>query len=56
MAARSTVVAVVDHEPGLAAVPVLTSDGCEYIRDGELYFYLTRRLPGSQPRQHHLRR
>ena len=39
----------------LAAVPVLTADGKEYIRDGELYFYLTRRLPGSQPRQHHLR-
>ena len=31
----------------LAAVPVPTHDGKEYIRDGELYFYLTRRLPGS---------
>ena len=32
----------------LAAVPVKTADGQEYIRDGELYFYLTRRLPGKQ--------
>ena len=32
----------------LAAVPVKTVDGQEYIRDGELYFYLTRRLPGKQ--------
>ena len=32
----------------LAAVPVKTADGREYIRDGEVYFYLTRRLPGKQ--------
>jgi len=32
----------------LAAVPVPTQDGREYIRDGELYFYLTRRLPGKE--------
>ena len=32
----------------LAAVPVKTAEGQEYIRDGELYFYLTRRLPGKQ--------
>jgi len=31
-----------------AAVPVPTADGEEYLRDGELYFYLTRRLPGKQ--------
>jgi Ser/Thr protein kinase RdoA (MazF antagonist)/AraC-like DNA-binding protein len=32
----------------LSAVPVPTSDGAEYIPDGEVYFYLTRRLPGEQ--------
>ena len=32
----------------LAAVPVATAEGQEYVRDGELYFYLTRRLPGAQ--------
>ena len=32
----------------LSAVPVLTTDGKEYIQDGEVYFYLTRRLPGTQ--------
>ena len=32
----------------LAAVPVKTADGREYIQDGEVYFYLTRRLPGKQ--------
>ena len=32
----------------LAAVPVKTADGQEYIQDGELYFYLTRCLPGKQ--------
>ena len=32
----------------LAAVPVKTADGQEYIQDGEVYFYLTRRLPGKQ--------
>ena len=31
-----------------AAVPVPTSGGREYIQDGELYFCLTARLPGSQ--------
>ena len=30
----------------LSAVPVPTADGAEYIPDGEVYFYLTRRLPG----------
>ncbi len=32
----------------LAAVPVPTTDGAEYIQDGDVYFYLTRRLPGKQ--------
>ena len=32
----------------LSAVPVPTTDGAEYISDGEVYFYLTRRLPGAQ--------
>ena len=32
----------------LSAVPIPTVDGAEYIRDGELYFMLTRRLPGAQ--------
>ena len=32
----------------LAAVPVETADGQEYVQDGELYFYLTKRLPGKQ--------
>ena len=32
----------------LSAVPVLTVDGHEYIQDGELYFYLTKRLGGQQ--------
>ena len=32
----------------LTAVPVPAADGREYIQDGELYFYLTRRLPGKQ--------
>ena len=32
----------------LSAVPVPTIDGREYIQDGEVYFYLTRRLPGTQ--------
>ena len=31
-----------------AAVPVETLDGKEYVQDGELYFYLTRRLTGEQ--------
>lgn len=32
----------------MSAVPVLTNDGHEYIQDGELYFYLTKRLSGQQ--------
>jgi Ser/Thr protein kinase RdoA (MazF antagonist)/AraC-like DNA-binding protein len=32
----------------LAAVPVLTTDGKKFLQDGEMYFYLTRRLPGNQ--------
>ena len=36
----------------LSAVPVPTADGAEYISDGELYFYLTRRLPGGQMVSH----
>ena len=36
----------------LSAVPVPTADGAEYIRDGEMYFYLTRRLPGKQMTSH----
>ena len=32
----------------LAATPVATADGREYVREGELYFYLTRRLAGDQ--------
>ncbi len=36
----------------LSAVPVLTTDGQEYIQDGELYFYLTRLLPGKQMDSH----
>lgn len=32
------------------AEPVLTCDGQEYIRNGELYFYMTKRLPGDPVR------
>ena len=32
----------------LSAVPVPTTDGAEYIPNGEGWFYLTRRLPGNQ--------
>ena len=32
----------------LSAVPVLTNHGAEFIQDGEAFFYLTRRLPGTQ--------
>ena len=32
----------------LDAVPVPATDGADYIQDGEVYFYLTRRLPGKQ--------
>ena len=36
----------------LSAVPVPAADGTEYIRDGEIYFYLTHRLPGKQMASH----
>lgn len=36
----------------LSAVPVLTNQGAEYIHDGEVYFYLTHRLPGEQMTSH----
>ena len=36
----------------LSAVPVKTHQGQEYIQDGEVYFYLTRRLPGTQMTSH----
>lgn len=36
----------------LSAVPVPTLNGEEYIREGEIYFYLTRRLPGKQMVSH----
>ena len=36
----------------LSAVPVPTTDGAEFIPDGEVYFYLTRRLPGVQMVSH----
>ena len=36
----------------LSAPPVATTDGQEYIRDGELYFYVTRRLSGTQMASH----
>ena len=32
----------------LSASPVATTDGREYIQDGELYFYVTRRMKGQQ--------
>ena len=32
----------------ISASPVATADGREYIQDGELYFYVTRRLTGQQ--------
>lgn len=35
-----------------AAVPVGTTDGREYVQEGELYFYLTKRLPGTQMASH----
>ena len=38
----------------LAATPITTVDGQEYIQDGELYFYVTRRLPGTQIVPHSL--
>ena len=36
----------------LSAVPVPTTRGAEYISDGEVYFYLTCRLPGEQMAAH----
>lgn len=36
----------------LSAVPIPTTDGKEYIQEGEVYFYLTRRLPGRQMVSH----
>ena len=36
----------------LSALPVPTTNGAEYIQDGEMYFYLTRRLPGTQMASH----
>ena len=36
----------------LSTVPVPTVDGGEFIQDGEVYFYLTRRLPGKQMVSH----
>lgn len=37
------------HSIGLlSAVPAPTIDGAEFIQDGQVYFYLTRRLPGEQ--------
>ena len=36
----------------LAAVPIPTINGEDYIQDGEVYFYLTRRLPGTQMVSH----
>ena len=32
----------------LAAVPVKTTEDLDFVQDGELYFYLTKRLPGTQ--------
>ena len=41
------------HSIGLlSAVPVSTTDGAQYVSDGEVYFYLTRRLPGEQMVSH----
>ena len=41
------------HSIGLlSAVPVPTTDGAEFIPDGEVYFYLTNRLPGEQMASH----
>ena len=36
----------------LSASPVATADGQEYIQDGELYFYVTKRLSGTQMVSH----
>ena len=41
------------HSIGLlSAVPVTTTDRQEYVQDGEVYFCLTRRLPGEQMTPH----
>lgn len=36
----------------MSAVPIPTAKGAEYIQDGEVYFYLTKRLPGRQMASH----
>ncbi len=36
----------------LSASPVETTDGREYVQDGELYFYVTKRLSGTQMVSH----
>lgn len=36
----------------LSAVPVPTAEGKDFIQDGALYFYLTKRLPGAQMAAH----
>ena len=38
----------------LSASPVATTDGQEYIQDGELYFYVTKRLSGTQMVSHRI--
>jgi len=38
----------------LSAVSIPTVDGRQYVQNGELYFYLTRRLPGKQIVSHGL--
>lgn len=32
----------------LASSPVMTTDGRDYVQDGELFFYMTRRISGTQ--------
>ncbi len=36
----------------ISAVPILTAGGAEYLQDGEVYFYLTKRLTGQQMVSH----
>ena len=36
----------------LSAVPIPAANGAEYIGDGDMYFYLTRRLPGEPMAAH----
>jgi len=38
----------------LGAVPIPTTDGADYVQDGELYFCLIRRLPGKPLSAHRL--